>query len=415
MPSPPVVGNQGNLAGISDPIVRGELQKLWHAHQVRSGQLGYGNERFVTLDELNEVKRQIQLNKPTSQGYRATTLPDEGAPGVTTSGGGGGGGGSIYFHVDPPASPTSWVAWWNTEEGALKVWYTPPGDPDSSQWVDAMPARQGADGTDGTPSPLPTKGDIWTFDTTNQRLAVGSDGQYLSADSTQATGLKWTSLAYPLTTKGDVFVYGSSPARLPVGTDGYVLTADSTQALGVKWAAGGAGGGAVTKIAEVVTSGSQSVVTFNSIAGSYKHLLIVWQGRDTATGTSSSDVFLKINNDGTAGNYTNRQFMGLSNGTSSVGSTAPTSAGFPAGNCPGTSGNASAIGSGTVTISNYAGTAFHKVVFANYAAVHSAGPTLVTGQLHCTWKSTAAITRLDFSAGTTAFVDGSVFTLYGMS
>ena len=41
-----------------------------------------------------------------------------------------------------------------------------------------------------------------------------------------------------LTTKGDLFVRDASVVnRLGVGTDGYILTADSTQALGVKWAA----------------------------------------------------------------------------------------------------------------------------------------------------------------------------------
>jgi len=40
----------------------------------------------------------------------------------------------------------------------------------------------------------------------------------------------------PLTTKGDLYGYSSVNARIPVGTDGQVLTADSTQALGLKWA-----------------------------------------------------------------------------------------------------------------------------------------------------------------------------------
>lgn len=40
-------------------------------------------------------------------------------------------------------------------------------------------------------SPLTTKGDIYTYDTTNNRLPVGTDGQVLSADSSQSTGLKW--------------------------------------------------------------------------------------------------------------------------------------------------------------------------------------------------------------------------------
>ena len=43
--------------------------------------------------------------------------------------------------------------------------------------------------------------------------------------------------ASPLTTKGDVYGYSTLDARIPVGTDTHVLTADSTQALGVKWSA----------------------------------------------------------------------------------------------------------------------------------------------------------------------------------
>ena len=39
---------------------------------------------------------------------------------------------------------------------------------------------------------LTTKGDIQTFDTANQRLAVGADGEFLVADSAEATGLKYT-------------------------------------------------------------------------------------------------------------------------------------------------------------------------------------------------------------------------------
>lgn len=49
---------------------------------------------------------------------------------------------------------------------------------------------------------------------------------------------------FPGTTKGDIYVYnGSDTVRLPVGSNDDVLTADSAQATGLKWAAGGGGGG----------------------------------------------------------------------------------------------------------------------------------------------------------------------------
>jgi hypothetical protein len=41
-------------------------------------------------------------------------------------------------------------------------------------------------------SPLTTKGDLYTFTTVNARLPVGTNGQFLSANSATATGLEWT-------------------------------------------------------------------------------------------------------------------------------------------------------------------------------------------------------------------------------
>ena len=47
----------------------------------------------------------------------------------------------------------------------------------------------------GALSPLTTKGDLLGFSTVNARLGVGSDGQVLTADSTQTLGVKWAAVA----------------------------------------------------------------------------------------------------------------------------------------------------------------------------------------------------------------------------
>ena len=48
---------------------------------------------------------------------------------------------------------------------------------------------------------------------------------------------KTASSSSPLTTKGDVYTFSTSGARLAVGTNGYVLSADSSETTGLKWVA----------------------------------------------------------------------------------------------------------------------------------------------------------------------------------
>ena len=96
-------------------------------------------------------------------------------------------------------------------------------------------------------SPLTTKGDVYTFSTVNDRLPVGTDGQVLTVSSGTATGLTWSTPgttaagSSPLTTKGDVYVYSTSDTRLPVGTEGQILTVASSQATGLVWTTVAAG------------------------------------------------------------------------------------------------------------------------------------------------------------------------------
>jgi hypothetical protein len=81
-------------------------------------------------------------------------------------------------------------------------------------------------------------------------------GQFPSTGAGTGGGLGAVS---PLTTKGDVWVYSTEDARLGVGTDAQVLTADSSEATGLKWAAAASGGSPPTDF-DLLTDGVSELV-----------------------------------------------------------------------------------------------------------------------------------------------------------
>lgn len=107
----------------------------------------------------------------------------------------------------------------------------------------------------------------------------------------------------PLTTKGDVLGYSTLNARVPVGSDGQVLTADSTQALGVKWAASGGGSTArvnalydeVVGSSAQVTSGAatQTSLTAAIAAVSTDGTILVLKGTYTENPVINKLVFIQ--------------------------------------------------------------------------------------------------------------------------
>ena len=89
------------------------------------------------------------------------------------------------------------------------------------EWVDA--------------TPLTTTGDLYIYDNAGpDRFPVGFDGQILKVNSAVSAGIEWADES-PLTTKGDLYTYDTAIARLPVGADGQTLVADSGEATGLKW------------------------------------------------------------------------------------------------------------------------------------------------------------------------------------
>lgn len=139
-----------------------------------------------------------------------------------------------------------------------------------------------------------TSGDVTVgiqSSSTTQSGAVQLEDSTSSTSTTKAATPNSVKTSYDLanaaipkstaTAKGNIFTAtaASTPAVLAVGTNGQVLTADSTAATGIKWATASSGG-AFTLLS--TTTLSATTTTVSSISQSYKHLYIEILGIDTS-------------------------------------------------------------------------------------------------------------------------------------
>ena len=119
----------------------------------------------------------------------------------------------------------------------------------------------------------------------------------LSYDGTSYVGVGGSS---PLTTKGDLYTFSTVDARLGVGANDTVLTADSAEATGLKWAAPA---GATANFSLLNAGGTAmtgaATITISGISGQAKLLIYV---RTASSASASSRLQLRLNTDTTA-NY----------------------------------------------------------------------------------------------------------------
>jgi hypothetical protein len=107
-------------------------------------------------------------------------------------------------------------------------------------------------------------------------LKGGTTGQVLAKNSNTDMDFTWAAIdpLVILDAKGDLITAtaADTPARLAVGTNGQVLTADSTASTGLKWATAGSG---LTKIVTADFSASAAVQINQCFTSTYVNYIIV--------------------------------------------------------------------------------------------------------------------------------------------
>lgn len=94
--------------------------------------------------------------------------------------------------------------------------------------------------------------------------------------------------ASPLTTKGDLYGYDTADARVPVGSNGQVLTADSTDAQGVSWQT--PTGGGTFHGAKAYNSATQTINNTNAACTLNSEEFDSDAFHDTSTNTSRMTI-----------------------------------------------------------------------------------------------------------------------------
>lgn len=150
--------------------------------------------------------------------------------------------------------------------------------------------------TDPTADIVTTKGDmlVATGPDTLVRLPIGSDNQVLVADSGTTEGVRWSAETDPnsinksiIDAKGDLVVgtANDTPSRLGVGTDGQYLVANSATTEGVAWTTPNIALGTETTgdYVQTVSGGTGVTVTGGTGEGSTPSVAI---GQDVGTGAT---------------------------------------------------------------------------------------------------------------------------------
>lgn len=175
----------------------------------------------------------------------------------------------------------------------------------------------------------------------------------------------------------------------------------------------GGGGGAYESIASFTANGSAATYTFSSIPSTYKHLQIRSIGRHAAGISGSTTTFLRFNSD-TSGVYDYHFLRGDGSSVQAYGY-ANNSSTEIYNSLIYDGSTANAFGASIIDIHDYSSTTKNKTI--RYFSGSDANTASTSFQVvigSSLWRNTAAISSIQIYTGGANFVNGSVFSLYGI-
>jgi hypothetical protein len=215
-----------------------------------------------------------------------------------------------------------------------------------------------------------------------------------------------------LTSKGDLLSHsGSSQIRVPVGTNGQYLISDSTNSAGFKWSTEVTSLDAGYSLISATTiTADATLVTISSIPQTFKNIRAIVVAQNTAATGTFTEVRISFNTATASNTHYTKHWYNANASTDQIRTSNQAyfySSVYMDSNTTGRNAILS------IDIPNYTSTV--KQVCIGYAVGMNAGTAEMFSQFGGTSTVSEAITALTFRLNSTyAYKSGSQFILYGM-
>lgn len=169
----------------------------------------------------------------------------------------------------------------------------------------------------------------------------------------------------------------------------------------------------VVKIAENVLGAPAASVTFSSIPGTFRALLLIWLARSDTAATNAS-FLVQLNGD-TGSSYDSHLADVSGTGTWATAENVA-NVSMQMGVCTAATAPAGVPGQGWIEFTGYAGTTFQKTCCGQtmYKLANSS-TNIQHGVSSGHWRSNVAVNSILSKPGAGSFITGCTFVLYGLN